>query len=432
MIEKVKAYIAKEIGLEPHATVFIALSGGADSTALLLIMKELGYKLHALHCNFHLRREESNRDQIFVEELCKQNDVPLSVRHFETEAYAKQHGVSIEMAARDLRYGWFREELEQFGIQNSQLKTDGLDAFVAVAHHRDDQAETLILNMLRGTGLRGMAGMQPKNDGIIRPLLCLSREEILAYLKSREQSFVTDSTNSERTYLRNRIRLDVIPLLQEINPAAVEHLCLAQDNVRDSLPYYIKGVKSAFGELGITEEYFPLSALKSYCSTLLHEWLADKGFNGSQEEEMLLAAKSEVGKMWTSKTHKVLRDREVLIQTEIHNSKAKVLPKLRQEMVSCIGETRQNVAYFDADLITKPIEVRLVREGDAFVPFGMKGRKLVSDYLTDIKLNRFEKAETFVATQGEDIIWLIGHRSDNRYRVTDATKRILKLSVDNC
>lgn len=432
MIEKVKAYIAKEIGLEPHATVFIALSGGADSTALLLIMKELGYKLHALHCNFHLRREESNRDQNFVEELCKQNDVPLSVRHFETEAYAKQHGVSIEMAARDLRYGWFREELEQFGIQNSQLKTDGLEAFVAVAHHCDDQAETLILNLLRGTGLRGMAGMQPKSDGIIRPLLCLSREEILAYLKSREQSFVTDSTNSERTYLRNRIRLDVIPLLQEINPAAVEHLCLAQDNVRDSLPYYIKGVKSAFGELGITEEYFPLSALKSYCSTLLHEWLADKGLNGSQEEEMLLAAESEVGKMWTSKTHKVLRDREALIQTEIHNSKAKVLPKICQEMVSCIGETGPNVAYFDADLITKPIEIRLVREGDSFVPFGMKGRKLVSDYLTDVKLNRFEKAETFVATQGEDIIWLVGHRSDNRYRVTDATKRILKLSVDNC
>lgn len=432
MIEKVKAYIAKEIGLEPHTTVFIALSGGADSTALLLVMKELGYKLHALHCNFHLRREESNRDQIFVEELCKQNDVPLSVRHFETEAYAKQHGVSIEMAARDLRYGWFREELEQFGIQNSQLKTDGLDAFVAVAHHCDDQAETLILNLLRGTGLRGMAGMQPKSDGIIRPLLCLSREEILAYLKSREQSFVTDSTNSERTYLRNRIRLDVIPLLQEINPAAVEHLCLAQDNVRDSLPYYIKGVKSAYGELGITEERFPLSALNASCSALLHEWLADKGFNSSQEEEMLLAAKSEVGKMWTSKTHKVLRDREVLIQTRIHNSKAKVLPKLRQEMVSCIGETGPNVAYFDADLITKPIEVRLVRKGDSFVPFGMKGRKLVSDYLTDIKLNRFEKAETFVATQGEDIIWLVGHRSDNRYRVTDATKRILKLSVDNC
>ncbi|MBQ9293553.1 MAG: tRNA lysidine(34) synthetase TilS [Bacteroidaceae bacterium] len=429
MIERVKAYIDREIGLNPHATVFIALSGGADSTALLLIMKELGCRLQALHCNFHLRGEESNRDQTFVEELCRQNDVPLSVRHFETEAYAKQQGVSIEMAARDLRYSWFREELERFKIQDSKCNTDSAGAFVAVAHHRDDQAETLLLNLLRGTGLRGLAGMWPKNDSIVRPLLCMSREEILAFLKSKGQSYVTDSTNSERTYQRNRIRLDVIPLLREINPAAVEHLCLAQDNVRDSLPYYWKGIEAAFREFNITEVCFPLHALDFRYQTLFHEWLTGKGFNSDQEEEMLSAAKSEVGKMWFSKTHKVLRDREALLLTEIHSPGAKNLPDIRQEVVSCIGETGPYVAYFDADLVTQPIEVRLVRKGDVFVPFGMKGRKLVSDFLTDIKLNRFEKAETYVATQGDNIIWLIGHRSDNRYRVTDTTKRILKLSL---
>ncbi|MBP3712822.1 MAG: tRNA lysidine(34) synthetase TilS [Bacteroidaceae bacterium] len=429
MIERVKAYIDREIGLNPHATVFIALSGGADSTALLLIMKELGYRLQALHCNFHLRGEESNRDQAFAEELCRQNAVPLSVRHFETEAYAKQHGVSIEMAARDLRYSWFREELERFKIQDSKCNTEPTDAFVAVAHHRDDQAETLLLNLLRGTGLRGLAGMWPKNGSVVRPLLCMSREEILAFLKTKEQSYVTDSTNSERAYLRNRIRLDVIPLLREINPAAVEHLCLAQDNVRDSLPYYKKGVEAAFKEFNITKEYFPLRAL-DYChSALFHEWIAGKGFNSDQEEEMFSAAKSEVGKMWFSKTHKVLRDREALLLTEIRSPGAKNLPDIRQEVVSCIGETGPYVAYFDADLVTQPIEVRLVRKGDVFVPFGMKGMKLVSDFLTDIKLNRFEKAETYVATQGDNIIWLIGHRSDNRYRVTDTTKRILKLSL---
>ncbi|MBQ8455273.1 MAG: tRNA lysidine(34) synthetase TilS [Bacteroidaceae bacterium] len=429
MIERVKAYIDREIGLNPHATIFIALSGGADSTALLLIMKELGYRLQALHCNFHLRGEESNRDQVFAEELCRQNDVPLSVRHFETEAYAKQHGVSIEMAARDLRYSWFREELERFKIQDSKCNTDTAGAFVAVAHHRDDQAETLLLNLLRGTGLRGLAGMWPKNGNIVRPLLCMSREEILAFLKSKGQSYVTDSTNSERAYQRNRIRLDVIPLLREINPAAVVHLCLAQDNVRDSLPYYRKGVEAAFKEFNITEGYFPLHAL-DYChSALFHEWIAGKGFNSDQEEEMLSAAKSEVGKMWFSKIHKVLRDREALLLTEIHSPGAKNLPDIRQEVVPCIGETGPYVAYFDADLVTQPIGVRLVRKGDVFVPFGMKGRKLVSDFLTDIKLNRFEKAETYVATQGDNIIWLIGHRSDNRYRVTDTTKRILKLSL---
>lgn len=416
MIEKVRTFIGKEIGLEPEANVLVALSGGADSTALLLIMKELGYRLHALHCNFHLRGEESNCDQAFVEELCKQNDVPLSVRHFETEMYAKERGISVEMAARDLRYEWFREEM-------AKQKT----SYIAVAHHRDDQAETLLLNLLRGTGLRGLASMQPKHDGIIRPLLCLSREEVLSYLENKGQTYVIDSTNSERIAIRNRLRLDIIPALQDINPAVVEHLCLASDNVRESLPYYKKGIEAAFKEQGISETHFPLSSLSS--QTLLHEWLAGKGFNGAQEEEML--SSRETGKMWHSSTHTVLRDREALIQFKIQNSKLKVLPQLVEEFVPRIEETGANIAYFDADLITKPIEVRPVREGDSFVPFGMKGRKLVSDYLTDRKLNRFEKAETFVATCGEDIIWLIGHRSDNRYRVSENTKHILKLSVLN-
>ena len=221
MIDKVRIYIEREIGLRPDDLVLVALSGGADSTALLLIMKELGYEVKALHCNFHLRGEESNRDQAFVEELCKQNDVPLSVRHFDTEQYAKEQGISIEMAARDLRYDWFREELKA-------LKA----SCIAVAHHRDDQAETILLNLLRGTGLRGLTGMRPKHDSIIRPLLCLSREEILEYLESKGQDFVTDSTNSERIAQRNRLRLDVIPLLRDINPAAVEHLCRHRTSCR--------------------------------------------------------------------------------------------------------------------------------------------------------------------------------------------------------
>ena len=414
MIEKVRTYIDREIGLDSNALILIALSGGADSTALLLVMKELGYTLQALHCNFHLRGDESDRDQHFVEELCKEQNVPLSVRHFQTEEVAKERGISIEMAARDLRYDWFREEMK------------ARKAFcIAVAHHRDDQAETMLLNLLRGTGLRGLAGMQAKHEGIIRPLLCLSRAEILQYLESRGQSFVTDSTNSERTYLRNHLRLDVIPLLQSINPAAIEHLCLASDNVRESIPYYIKGIEATFKEQGITTNTFPFKALES--RTLLHEWLSDKGFNRAQEEEMMSALNSQVGKVWLSNSHSVLRDRDALIVSSL--SKQTEKPQIRQEIVSQIEETGPNVAYFDADLLTNPIEVRLVREGDSFVPFGMKGRKLVSDYLTDRKLNRFEKAEQFVAVCGDEIIWLIGHRSDNRYKVTDATKRILKLSV---
>ncbi|MBO4550201.1 MAG: tRNA lysidine(34) synthetase TilS [Bacteroidaceae bacterium] len=430
LVNKVRAYIEREIGLPADSVVFIALSGGADSTALLLIMKELGYRVkEALHCNFRLRDEESHRDQLFVEELCKQQHVPLHVRHFDTEEVAQERGISIEMAARELRYDWFREKLRLHSRSGEG------EAFVAVAHHRDDQAETMLLNLLRGTGLRGMAGMQPKHEGIIRPLLCLSREEILQYLASKGQAYVTDSTNSERVALRNRIRLDVVPMLRGINPSAVEHLCLACDNVRQSIPYYIKGIETAFTELGITAESFPLSALNSTPSSpfphpLLHEWLAGKGFNRTQEEDIMKA--EECGRMWHSGTHTILRDREALLLAPRSSSIINCQFSIKQEIVPCIGETGANIAYFDADLLTAPIAVRPVREGDSFVPFGMKGRKLISDYLTDRKINRLQKAETFVATCGDDIIWLIGHRSDNRFRVTENTKRILKLVLCEC
>lgn len=422
VVNKVRTFIEHEIGLDVSplregqegAALFVALSGGADSTALLLIMKDLGYNLQALHCNFHLRGEESDRDQAFVEALCEQQGVPLSVRHFQTEEEAKQRGISVEMAARDLRYDWFRDKMKVQGA-----------SFVAVAHHREDQAETLLLNLLRGTGLRGLAGMQPKHNGIIRPLLCLSRKEILEYLEQKGQSFVTDSTNLERIAQRNIVRLDLIPLLQEINPSAIGHLCLACENARQSLPYYIKGIEAAFKELGITQESFPVKALPS--RTLLHEWLFGKGFNQAQEEEMLGAGNRCVGKIWRSNTHTVLLDREALLLAPV--TLTSKVPIIRQEIVSGIEDTGPNIAYFDADLLTAPIAVRPIREGDTFVPFGMKGRKLISDYLTDRKVNRLQKAQTFVATCGSDIIWLIGHRSDNRYRVTAATTRILKLTI---
>ncbi len=422
VVGKVKTFIESEISLDASplregqkgAALFVALSGGADSTALLLIMKDLGYNLQALHCNFHLRGEESDRDQAFVEALCEQQGVPLSVRHFQTEEEAKQRGISIEMAARDLRYDWFREKMKVQGA-----------SFVAVAHHRDDQAETLLLNLLRGTGLRGLAGMQPKQNRIIRPLLCLSRKEILEYLEQKGQSFVTDSTNLERIAQRNIVRLNLIPLLQEINPSAIGHLCLACENARQSLPYYIKGIEAAFEELGITKESFPVKALPS--RTLLHEWLLGKGFNQAQEEDMLGVGNRCVGKIWRSSTHIVLLDREALLLAPLTSMSQ--VPQIKQEIVLGIEDTGPNIAYFDADLLTSPIAVRPVREGDTFVPFGMKGRKLISDYLTDRKVNRLQKARTFVATCSSDIIWLIGHRSDNRYRVTAATTRILKLTI---
>ena len=416
--QAVRAYIERETGLPPCSLVCVGLSGGADSTALLLIMRELGYRLRALHCNFHLRGEESNRDQAFVEELCGRQDVPLSVRHFDTREEAKRRGVSIEMAARDLRYAWFNSQLSALSSQ--------LPAFIAVAHHRDDQAETVLLNLLRGTGIRGLAGMKPRNGQIIRPLLCLSRADILAYLESRGQTYVTDSTNLERSCQRNRVRLDLLPLLRSLNEKAVEHLCLAADNARDSIHYYNIGIAAAFNEVGATDDAFPLQALAGTGRTLLHEWLSGKGFNREQEEEMLCGSRERVGRQWHSGSHVVVRDRQALLLSPVASELA--VPRLRHEIVPAIGKTGPGIAYFDADLVKGAVEVRPVRPGDAFVPFGMTGRKLVSDFLTDRKLSRIEKQRQFVAVCGDDVIWLIGQRSDNRFRVTDGTTRILKLT----
>lgn len=412
MLDIVRAYIAREIGLPADAHVLVALSGGADSTALLLVLRELGYRVTALHCNFHLRGQESDRDQTFCEALCQDHDIPLLVQHFQTLQVAQERGISLEMAARDLRYEWFHRQL-------CDLEAD----CIAVAHHKDDQAETLLLNLLRGAGLQGLCGMHPRRGDIIRPLLCVSRRQIQDFLQARAQSYVTDSTNGERVALRNRLRLDVLPLLISINPSAVDHLCRACDYVRESLPLYEVGLQQGFAERGITPARFPIPALDN--PALLHEWLRDKGFNHAQQQEMRQTG--SVGRIWQSATHQVLRDREALLMQAVgHRAEA---PVLRQEIVPAIQETGPEVAYLDADLLTAPLTVRLAVRGDAFVPFGMKGRKLVSDFLTDRKVSLLDKARQYVVVCGQDIVWLINQRSDDRYRVTAATKRILKLTV---
>ena len=193
---KIEKYIEKHQLMEKESPVLVALSGGADSVALLLVLHNLGYKCQAIHCNFHLRGEESNRDEEFVTSLCKRLGIALDIVHFDTTEYAKSHGISIEMAARELRYDAFEKQRKLIGAQA-----------IAVAHHRDDSAETLLLNLVRGTGIRGLRGIQPKNGYIIRPLLCVGREDIIDYLKWRGQDFVTDSTNLTSDYTRNKIRL---------------------------------------------------------------------------------------------------------------------------------------------------------------------------------------------------------------------------------
>lgn len=418
MKQTVETFIRQYHLLQSDGTVLTAISGGADSVALLHLLKDLGYKVCALHCNFHLRGEESDNDQHFVEKFCHESGIRIKTKHFNTLAYAEEHELSIEMAARELRYEWFREQLIE---QKAQA--------IAVGHHMDDQAETLLINLLRGTGLRGLAGMHPRQGNIVRPLLCVNRKEIEDYLRSNHLTYITDSSNLKPDVLRNRIRLEVIPLLKDLQPSAPQTLARAAKNVGEALPYYILGIENAMTTAGFTENALDVEAYhRQECPiTLLHEWLHPSGFNASQISDIQRHISGQPGKMWKSKTHCLLRDRGVLLLTQ--NTSISQQPVIETSETSSIGPTTPQYAYIDADLLTQPLHIRQTQPGDWFIPFGMKGRKLVSDFLTDQKLTRFQKERQWVLCHGADIVWVIGLRTDNRYRVTPQTRRIIQLKI---
>ena len=419
MKERVRKYIQANQILTPEGLVLVGVSGGADSIALLIVLQQLGYSVQALHCNFHLRGKESDRDERFVSAFCRQKDIPLLIRHFDTREYAAQHNISIEMAARDLRYEWFYQVLAETKAQ-----------CIAVAHHKNDQAETLLLNLIRGTGIRGLAGMYPLRNNIARPLLCVTREEILSYLNQMNQDYVTDSTNLEREATRNKVRLDVLPLLAEINPNIINTLSDTCSIMASSLPLYQKGVEEELQKALINADEINIPLLQESGKTdiLLYEWLKDNGFTNTQLMEISQSLDSTSGKIWESRTHRILKDRSSLIRQEKGSQPEQM--EIIQEEVDSITETGADIAYFDRDKLPLPITYRIAREGDWFIPFGMKGKKLISDYLTDIKATRFEKEHQLLALCGEDIIWVVGHRSDNRYRVDRNTRRILRLRIE--
>ena len=390
--------------------MLVALSGGADSVALLRLLWAEGNDIEALHCNFHLRGEESDRDEHFVTQLCQQLGIPLHIQHFSTRAHANNKGISLEMAARELRYVWFEE-------MRTRLHAD----YIAVAHHRDDQAETVLLNLIRGTGLRGLAGMSTINGHILRPLLPYSRQEILNYLSSIGQDYVTDSTNLERDALRNRIRLDVMPLLNELNPRAAEHIAQTAHHVAEAIPYYLRGVSQS-------EELTP---------TTLHERLLGCGFTPAQEADILAHIGDTSGAVYESHTHRVLRDRgRMLLEAKEVEEEP---PALKTDIVETDDALSflqgqpltPDHAYLDADKLQFPLTLRHLRQGDRFQPYGMKrGTRLVSDFLTDHKLSLFAKQRQWLACSGNDIVWVCGLRPDHRFRVTSNTHRVAILSLN--
>lgn len=452
MIKTVSDYIAAHRLLAPYGKYLVALSGGADSVALLLVLRRLGYSVEAVHCNFHLRGDESDRDEHFVTGLCSRLGVVLHKVHFDTREYAAVRKQSIELAARNLRYGYFE-----------QLRSDiGADG-ICVAHHRDDLVETVLMNIVRGTGIHGMVGIRPRNGYILRPLLCIGRSDIEHFLAEHHQDYVTDSTNLEDDATRNVFRHHVVPLLQSINPAAVENIAGTARLMTDVETIYNADIDRCRREFVVTGGNkdcavasgsngleFRIMAdrllLHPVPSTVLYELLSPYGFSGVQASGIIASlAAGNIGKVFRSSGYTAVTCRDCIEvgKTVASNFAPMRLPvdgiyvinggekKINLEITGS-GATEisrcPDVATLDADKVKFPLTLRRVENGDRFRPFGMKGSKLVSDFMTDAKYSYFEKQSQLVLLDSTGkIIWLVGRRTSDVCKVQADTKNILKI-----
>ena len=449
MWSKVEEYIKKHKLLEINNLYLVALSGGADSVALLLLLKNGGFNVHAAHCNFHLRGDESDRDEAFCVSLCERLGVKLHRVHFDTRTYAEVHQVSIEMAARKLRYRWFAQLCQDIGA-----------AGVCVAHHRDDSVETVLLNLVRGTGLRGLTGILPQTFlgnsprlSVLRPLLCVSRAEIETFLAERGQEYVTDSTNLEAEVLRNKVRLEVLPLLKTLNPAVVRNIQKTAENLAEA-----QKVLDAVMEKYRDCKELDLNELKEYGSSeyIVFEWAKNYGFNGSQIRQLLSSQETvdnlegglKCGRMFTSfMGYDLLLDRgRLIVEPSLKPMKALLIPEegtyvhdvwkiqvRRLHVANGAFEASKvpHIATLDAAKVVFPLTVRRVEKGDWMQPYGMRGRKLLSDLMTDKKYSFFEKRRQLVVVDAQGVIvWVVGLRTDQRVAVTEATRVVLMIKVD--
>ena len=396
--------------------LILALSGGIDSMVLADLLLKAKADFVVAHCNFHLRGEESDGDEQFVREFAETKGLMLYVKQFETEVYAKEHGISIEMAARELRYAWFEELRQQLGYD-----------YIAVAHHADDQLETFFINLLRGAGIRGLKGMQPVNGHIIRPLLNVSREEIHQYATENGVKWREDHTNAETQFLRNKIRHELLPVIDSISKEgrasilkSISHLASENELYRELVKEKLASLKRGSASDEVSEQ-------------LLFEWLRDYGFNSDQVHFIYQAMSGQPGTSFFSPTHRVTIEREGLELTPICQQMDVPVELSYEQILNdkhfTIDKSPQ-VAQLDYDKLSFPLQLRKWQAGDRFHPLGMKGSRLLSDFMKDLKLTTRQKEECVVLTTADDeIVWVIGRRIDDRFKVTDKTKTILKIQI---
>ncbi|WP_417860497.1 tRNA lysidine(34) synthetase TilS [Winogradskyella sediminis] len=432
-----KIHINNNLSILKEGKLLIAISGGIDSVVLAHLCSQMELQFSLAHCNFNLRAEESQKDEAFVVSLAEELGVEVFIQHFDTEVYAKAHKCSIQMAARELRYDWFKELAKQ-------LKFD----YILTAHHADDNLETFLINFTRGTGLNGLTGIPMVNNNIVRPLLPFSRRQIETFVKDHKITWREDASNASRKYLRNKLRHDVVPILKEINPQlldsfqnTLQHLNDTAVIVEEQLSAFKKQAIVSEDHLGTTYKIAAFKAVKNQ-RAYLFEIFKNYGFTEWNDVEDLLEAQS--GKLVKSNSHRLIKHRDHLILTTLYHSEQNQksilindavreietpIGKLSFNRVEALSDVSNTTIFVDKATLKFPLELRLWKAGDVLHPKGMTGKKKVSKYLKDEKVSLLEKEHTWVICSENKIVWLIGKRADERFKVTKHTKNILKVTL---
>lgn len=435
MLSKFQNHIVSRFPFLAQKKLFLAVSGGIDSMVLLYLFRQLNYKIAVLHCNFQLRGLESFGDQEFIQNYCDQNNIKIFTTQFDTKAFAEDYKLSTQVAARELRYSWFYELLEEENFD-----------YILTAHHADDNLETFIINLTRGTGLDGLTGIPEENDRIIRPLLPFSREEILKYAEENAVEWREDSSNASIKYLRNKIRHNLVPVLKEINPNFLDAFQKTQSYLQEtkemvddaSIIVYQQVAKEAGDDI-----HFDLNQLKKLPNykSYLYQWLNEFRFSAWNDIYDLVEGQS--GKQVLSGEFRLLKNRETLILSPFseasENNEYKInendtevnFPlKIKLSNVSHTTYDSNRVIFVDSEKIRFPLILRKWREGDIFQPFGMNGKsKKVSKLFKDEKLSLIEKEKTWILCSDDQIVWVVGIRQDERFKIENTTNKILKIEL---
>jgi tRNA(Ile)-lysidine synthase len=435
MLHAFSTHLKKEQLIAPNDTVLLAVSGGIDSVVMCALFHQSGIPFGIAHCNFQLRGKESDEDEIFAETLAEKYNVRFHAVSFATEKFAKKNKLSIQVAARELRYEWFEQVRNEYGY-----------AAIATAHHSDDSIETFLINLIRGTGIAGLHGILPKQGKIIRPMLFTNKKDIAAFAKTSRLAFREDSSNDSDKYLRNKIRKSIIPALKKLNPSvdtailkSISHLAGVEQIFRKE----VLGTQKEMLRVKNSTVYISISGLKQLdpLPVYLFEILKPYGFNAASAEEILRSLDGISGKQFSSPTHRLIRDRKDLViqkKDDLQAGKKTITVKKKQASAQA-GALKLSFsqlpagtkfshsemsASLDLDTLSFPLTIRKWKKGDAFQPIGMKGKKKLSDFFTDRKLSIAQKEDTWLLMSGKEVAWVIGLRIDDRFKITGKTKKI--------